>query len=107
MRAVNYFLNHYGGLTLCLTNLDLPLDNNLAERELRAPVIGRKTWLGTHSRRGALTTAVLFSIVQSCKLNGVNPRHYLPWAVKQIHQGKEVLTPHEYLITITSEQAIQ
>lgn len=98
LKAMNYFLNHYRGLTLCLTNLSIPLDNNLAERELRAPVIGRKTWLGTHSKRGALTTAVLFSIVQSCKLNKVNPRSYFPWVVNQIHRGEDILTPHGYLM---------
>ena len=107
LKAMSYFLNHYEGLTLCLTNLNLPLDNNLAERELRAPVIGRKTWLGTHSKRGALTTAVLFSIVQSCKLNRVNPRNYFPWVVKQIHQNKEVLTPHQYLLKTMRELETQ
>jgi transposase len=102
LKGMSYFLNHYQGLTLCLTNIDVPLDNNLSERELRAPVIGRKTWLGTHSKRGALTTAVLFSIVQSCKLSGVNPRNYLPWIVKQIHQEKEVLTPYQYRLKVVS-----
>ena len=107
LKAINYFLNHHEGLTLCLTNLAIPLDNNLAEREFRAPVVGRKTWLGTHSKRGALTTAVLFSIVQSCKLNRVNPRNYFPWVVRQIHQGKEVLTPHQYLLKTLSAQETQ
>jgi transposase len=100
LKAMNYFINHYEGLTLCTTNLLIPLDNNLAERELRAPVIGRKTWLGTHSKRGALTAAVLFSIVQSCKLNRVNPRNYFPWAVKQIHEGGELLSPYQYSLKV-------
>ena len=94
--AIKYFLNHYAGLTRCTENVDLPLDNNLSERELRAPVIGRKTWIGTHSKRGALTGAVLFSIVHACKLNKINPRNYFPWVVRQIHQKKEILTPYEY-----------
>ena len=71
-KAMGYFINHYDGLIKCTTNIDLPLDNNLSERELRAPVIGRKTWLGTHSKRGAETNAVLFSIIQTCKLNNIN-----------------------------------
>lgn len=100
-KAVNYFLNHYEGLTICTGNIDIPLDNNLAERELRAPVVGRKTWYGTHSKRGAKTTAVLFSIIQSCKLNNVNPRLYFPWVVKRIHEGEEPLTPYQYLTTGT------
>lgn len=106
-KAMNYFLNHYDGLTLCTNNPNIPLDNNLSERELRAPVIGRKTWLGTHSKRGALTTAVLFSIIQSCKLNHVNPRSYIPWIVNQIHQKKELLTPHQYLLMIKNEPETQ
>ena len=97
-KAVVYFLNHYDGLTVCTRNIDIPLENNLCERELRSPVIGRKTWYGTHSKRGALTTAVIFSIVQSCKMNNVNPRNYFPWVVYRIHEGKSVLTPREYLL---------
>lgn len=97
-KAINYFLNHFAGLRKCLTNTELPLDNNLSERELRAPVIGRKTWYGNHSKRGALTSAILFSIVQSCKLINLNPRKYFPWVVEQIHQSKAPLTPSEYLI---------
>ncbi len=95
-KAINYFLNHYKGLTVCTTNIDIPLDNNLSERELRAPVIGRKTWYGTHSKRGAHTSATLFGLVQSCKLNNINPRKYFPWVVERIHYGEELLTPHQY-----------
>ncbi|MFN8371188.1 MAG: IS66 family transposase [Bacteriovoracaceae bacterium] len=103
MKACNYYLNHYDGLTICTTNIDIPLDNNLSERELRSPVIGRKTWYGSHSKRGALTSAVLFSIVQSCKLNNVNPRSYFPWIVNRIHNKESILTPHEYLLQITQK----
>ena len=97
LKAINYFLNHYDGLTECCTNKDIPLDNNLAERQIRSPVVGKKTWYGTHSKRGALTTAVMFSIVQSCKLNNINPRKYVAWVVEQIHQGKPPQTPFQYL----------
>lgn len=102
-KAINYFLGHYTGLSLCTTNIDIPLDNNLSERELRPHVVGKKTWYGTHSKRGALTAAVLFSIVQSCKLNNVNPYNYFPWIVQKIHSGQDVLTPSEYALQIMSE----
>ena len=95
-KSINYFLNRYESLTLCTTNIDIPLDNNLSEREFRSPVVGRKTWIGTHSKRGALTGAVLFSIVHSCKLNNVNPRNYFPWIVNRLHAGDIALTPYEY-----------
>ena len=94
--AINYFINHFNGLTLCTGNIEIPLDNNLSERELRAYVIGRKTWIGTHSKRGAETSASMFSIVQSCKLNKINPRDYFPWIVARILKGEEILTPFEY-----------
>ena len=105
--AMNYFLNHYEGLTLCVKNLDIPLDNNFSERQLRAPVVGRKTWYGTHSKRGAQTAAVLFSIIQSCKAVGVNPRSYLPWVVRELHEGKGSLTPYQYSLKIASEPETQ
>lgn len=96
-KAIGYFSRNFEGLTQCLKNPDLPLDNNAMERELRSPVVGRKTWYGTHSQRGAKTAAKLFSIVQSCKLNGVNPREYVPHVVDMIHRGEDPPTPHEYI----------
>lgn len=48
-KALNYFLNNYDGLTLFLTEPDVPIDNNAQERLLRSHVVGRKTWYGTHS----------------------------------------------------------
>ena len=95
-KALKYFLNQYDELILCTKNIIIPLDNNHSEREVRPSVVGRKTWYGTHSRRGAETLQVHFSIIGSCKVNNINPRKYYPWVVEQIHQGKEILTPHEY-----------
>lgn len=95
-KAMGYFLNHYEGLIACTGDIDIPLDNNLSERELRGPVVGRKTWYGTHSKKGARTTAALFSIVQSCKLNNVNPRDYFAWIVARLHRGEPPMTPYSY-----------
>jgi len=95
-KALKYFLENYEGLTLFLTDPEVPIDNNGQERLLRSPVVGRKTWYGTHSERGAKTAAVLFSIVESCKLNDVNPREYFPHAVAQILAKQEPITPAEF-----------
>lgn len=97
VRAIDYLLKNYDGLTYFLKREDLPIDNNSQERLLRSPVVGRKTWYGTHSRRGAQTNAVLFSLVETCKLNKVNPRDYFREIVHAIHEGREIFTPHEYL----------
>jgi hypothetical protein len=95
-KAMNYLLKNYEGLTVFVKNRDLPIDNNSQERLLRSPVVGRKTWYGTHSERGAETTAVLFSLVESCKLNGINPRAYFKKLVQDLHQGKPAFTPSEF-----------
>lgn len=95
-KALKYFINQYDGLTLCTRNIVVPLDNNHSEREVRPSVVGRKTWYGTHSKRGAQTLQIHFSIIGSCKVNNVNPRKYYPWVVERIHGDKEVLTPYQY-----------
>lgn len=94
--AMNYFVENFNELTHFLTDPEVPIDNNSQERRLRNPVIGRKTWYGTHSRRGAETNAIIFTLVESCKLCGVNPREYFRRLVEDIHANKSPLTPAQF-----------
>ncbi|MBC7427217.1 MAG: IS66 family transposase [Bacteriovorax sp.] len=89
--AVNYFLNNYEAFTLFLTNPNIDIDNNAAERGFKSPAIGRKTWYGTHSIRGALTTVIMYTLFESCKLNGTNPRDYMQSIVDSLlkYKGKD------------------
>jgi transposase len=95
-KALNYYIENYDGLTLFLTDPDIPIDNNGQERLLRSHVVGRKTWYGTHSERGAKTAAILFSLIETCKLNHVNPREYFKKLVEDLHNGKKPYTPNEF-----------
>lgn len=95
-KALNYYLENYKGLTLFLHEWDVPIDNNSQERLLRSHVVGRKTWYGTHSEQGAETAAIIFTLVETCKLNHVNPREYFPALVEMILSRKEPLTPAEW-----------
>jgi transposase len=95
-QALNYFLENYQGLTLFLNQPDVPIDNNGQERLLRSHVVGRKTWYGTHSERGAQTAAILFSLVETCKLNDVNPREYFKNLAEDLLAGKNPYTPREF-----------
>jgi transposase len=95
-RALKYFLKNYNTLTFFLTDAEVPIDNNAQERNLRSHVVGRKTWYGTHSKRGALTAAILFSIVETCKLAQVNPRKYFEELVKDMLAGAEPYTPADF-----------
>lgn len=94
--AINYFLKNYTGLTLFLDHNFLPIDNNHQERQLRNPVIGRKTWFGTHSKQGAKTASIFFSLVESCKLNAINPRLYFKKLIQHLHSGRAPFTPKEF-----------
>ena len=76
-KALKYLLAHWDGLTQFLKNPRIPLDNNAAERVLRGPVVGRKNFYGNRSKRGAKTAAILYSLIETAKLNGENPTAYL------------------------------
>ena len=95
-KALNYYLENYDGLTLFLAEAEVPIDNNAQEQLLLSHVVGRKTWYGTHSELGAETAAILFSIVETCKLNGVNPREYFPKLTKDLLDGKPAYTPQDF-----------
>ena len=76
-KALRYLLSHWDGLTLFLEDPRIRLDNNPAERALRGPVVGRKNFYGNRSKTGARTTAILYSLIETAKLNGVNPSSFL------------------------------
>lgn len=99
-KAINYLKNNFTELTRFVTDPQAPIDNNSQERQLRNPVIGRKTWYGTHSLRGAQTNAILFTLVESCKLSKVNPRQYLPKLVEDLHAKRPTQTPAQFADTL-------
>ena len=98
-KARDYFLNHYDHLTRFLEDGRLPLDNNLSERSLRGPVLGRKNFYGNHSKRGAKTSAILYSIIESCKINKIDPSTYLKKTLHAILNEKSYATPAEFAVS--------
>ena len=75
--AVNYGRQQWPKLTMFLEDGRLELSNNRAERSIKPFVIGRKNWLFANTPRGAKASAVIYSIVESAKENGLNPHAYL------------------------------
>ena len=69
------------------------LDNNRTERGLRGPVVGRRNHFGSKSRRGTKAAAILYSLIESAKVNGVDPDEYL---LEVCHRAK--LTPKTVLL---------
>lgn len=76
-KALNYTLNQWAPLTVCVDHPEIPIHNNRSELHLRRPVIGRKNWLFAGSEGGARTAAILFSLTASCRLHQIDPWEYL------------------------------
>lgn len=75
--AVGYTLNNWTKLTAFIEHPELPLDNNPMERAIRPFTLGRRNWLFSGSPRGAEASAFLYSLVETAKANGWEPKAYL------------------------------
>ncbi len=62
-----------------LRNGNWPISNNLCENAIRPFVVGRKGWLFSDTAAGAQASANLYSLVETCKADGVEPYRYLVW----------------------------
>jgi transposase len=95
--GLTFLENQWPKLTRFLDDPRLPLDNNLIERQVRAPVMGRRNHLGSHSERGAHVSAVFYSLMGSCRLANVSPSRYLAELVKRaLANDGATLLPHEF-----------
>jgi transposase len=96
-KALAYLLNHETGLRVYLDDAAVPIDNNESERAMRSPVLGRKNHYGSRSRRGTETAAILYTLVESAKRVGVNPKAYLEAAAEHaLRKAGAVLLPDEF-----------
>ncbi len=75
--AIGYAMNHWGALTRFLDDGRIEIDNNAAERSLRGIALGRKNYLFLGSDAGGERAATLYSLLETAKLNGMNPESYL------------------------------
>lgn len=82
--ALTYCKNQWPKLIRFLTDGRLEIDNNRAERSIKPFVIGRKNWLFANTARGAKSSAVIYSIVETAKENGLNPSSYLEYLFERL-----------------------
>ena len=94
--AANYCLKRWSQLTLFLSDLTVPLDNNDAERALRHLVMGRKNFAGSKSIDGADVAATLYTVIESAKKVGLQPREYLKYVITERWHGRDPQSPLEY-----------
>jgi transposase len=95
-KAILYITKRWPGFELFLTDTRVPLSNNEAERTIRHAVVGRKNYYGSGNYVGAETAATLFTAIESCKKNDLDPRTYLLSVLKWLSEGDEIETPLQH-----------
>lgn len=85
--ALKYIEKYWDGLCLFLDDGRIELDNNPVERTIRPIALNRKNALFAVHDAGAQNWAVIASLIDTCKLNGIEPHHYLPGVLTAIAGG--------------------
>jgi hypothetical protein len=105
--AINYAQTLWESLIVYIEVGELPLDNNGAERAIRPIAVGRKAFLFVGSEDGGEWAATFYSIMESCRMQRINPRRYLAY-VTPLLVGKDPpvaasLTPKALQLRLTRD----
>ena len=107
--ALRYLDNQWAPLQRFVEDGRLRIDNNGAESQLRVVAVGRKNWLFSGSLEGARWAATLYSLVQSCRLVGIDPFLYFRDVLRRLptHPQKLIgqLTPRGWADTFAASVA--
>jgi len=87
-QAIRYALNHWAGLTVFLDDGRAELDTNTVERAMRPVALGRKNALFAGSDNGGRHWVVIATLIQTAKLNGVDPEAWLTGVLERIVSGR-------------------
>lgn len=97
-KAIEYCLKRWQALTRYLEDGNLPIDNNWAENQMRPWALGRKNWLFAGSLESGQRAASIMSLIQSARLNGLDPYAYLADVLRRLptHPDSQIddLLPH-------------
>ena len=88
--AMRYALNRWGALGCFLHDGRVEIDNNAAERSIRGIALGRKNYLFAGSDAGGKRAAAIYSLIETCKLNAINPHAYLADILTRISAGHPI-----------------
>jgi len=94
-KAMGYSIRQWPKLTRFIESGYLSIDNNRAERAIKPFVIGRKNWMFSNTAKGAEASAVLYSIIETAKANGLIPFDYLKYLFEQLSGKPEAI---DYLL---------
>ena len=88
--ALSYMRDYWSMLTRYTERGDLPIDNNRCENAIRPFVLGRRAWLFSDTPAGANASAVIYSVVETAKANGVEPYTWLRGVLRDVPAAKTV-----------------
>jgi len=89
-KAVHYALNERNYLVKFLENPIVPVSNNRCENSIRPFCVGRRNWLFSATPKGAKSSAIVYSIIETAKSNNLKPYHYLNWLFETMSQADTV-----------------
>jgi transposase len=99
-RAIDYTLKRWLALKRYLDDGAIPIDNNWIENQIRPWALGRKNWLFAGSLRSGQRAANIMTLIQSAKINGLDPQRYLKEVLERLPTAKrsdlESLLPHNW-----------
>ena len=99
-KAIDYSLGRWQALVRFLDDGNLPIDNNWLENRIRPIALGRANWLFAGSLRAGKRAAAVMSLIQSAKLNGLDPYRYLKDVLERLptqpNSRIEELLPHRW-----------
>jgi transposase len=95
-KAVRYLLNEYTALIGYLRDGRFEIDNNLVENDARVSAVGKRRWLFIGHPDAGWRSAVIYTIIQSCRRYGINPQEYLTDVLQRLpsmtnHQVRDLL----------------
>ena len=100
-KAIAYNLRQWPKLIRYIEDGNLNIDNNRAERAIKPFVIGRKNWLFSYTENGANASAILYSLVETAKANGLIPFDYLKFLFEELPKEPDdldYLLPWNYML---------
>jgi len=108
--AINYALNNWEKLNRYTEDGILEIDNNLNENAIRPLAIGRKNWLFSGNEHGATASAIIYSLVETCKANDIDPTSYFNHVLTKLPYCKNseeyaALVPQKYKALQLAENA--
>ena len=99
-KAIESMKNHWDGLIVFVEHPEVPMDNNRMENGIRPCALGRNNYIGNHSEWSGELSACMYSIIQTCIQNHINPKTYLKYYFEKSIEAKGKMSGEEINSTL-------